>query len=256
MKEFNLNSNLFWHLVKPDSYIEFSDERVFDIGYELDGYPTFLCNELPSYFRQQEYVKALAEVCLDVYDKFFPKGIEIDRNTLEVFSPTYYNYSTDRLDVVARMSDDCFDMLVSFAKENETAFAKYLKEFNSSYDGFISFLPNTIEELENEKNEDFSKYVSILLDYYIYANFSKEEIKKQVVYVYESMNDNYLFFDFINNIDYVVKDIIDFDIKYNNGSNLENYYNEILAWDNSESYDLDKANKIKETFIKRYNEMK
>lgn len=65
-----------------------------------------------------------------------------------LWSPTYYNYTTDKLNL--RITCD-MDALESYIQKNEEDFRKYLKDHRTSCDGFISLVPNTLEELRESK---------------------------------------------------------------------------------------------------------
>lgn len=88
--------------------------------------------------------------------------------------PQFYNYS-----------DDCieFDMIIDtdwiesqFGKlRDDPEFKKFIKDNYSSYDGFISFMPNNIEEyaeILESKSDDFWKIVSAIVSYMVYCNKS------------------------------------------------------------------------------------
>lgn len=123
----------------PDYYY-----RDYDDFYRrvLDGCPKFWVafDKLVS----EEWARLLWEkVKLESLDNIITE-MEYDH----VRSPRYYNYTTDKLNL--RITCD-MDALESWIKEHEEDFRKYLKDHWTSYDGFISFVPNTLEELRESK---------------------------------------------------------------------------------------------------------
>ena len=77
-----------------------------------------------------------------------------------IHSPKYYNYETDEIYATASFeSKELFMYLI----ENEEKFEEYCKNNFSSYDGFISFLPNNsnefVEKFKMASDEEASSFV-------------------------------------------------------------------------------------------------
>ena len=73
-----------------------------------------------------------------------------DFTLLSINSPKYYNFRTDRL-VISCKAD--IPKLREFALiQNRAKFDSYLRENFTSYDGFISFVPNTANKFEDSLN--------------------------------------------------------------------------------------------------------
>lgn len=88
----------------------------------------------------------------------------------EVISPRFYNFSTDKLSVDVKVNMDelssyCFKV---FRKE----FNKYLRENYSSRSGFISFIPNNVEDLESY--EDLDRKYNVMFEFYILNEIDME----------------------------------------------------------------------------------
>lgn len=84
---------------------------------------------------------------VEIYNQFFQTlnipGV-ISMKAVSISRPTSYNYANDTVNIDIEVESDII-------KPNmEIAFAKYLKETNKSYDGFLNFMPENIEEY-NEK---------------------------------------------------------------------------------------------------------
>lgn len=103
----------------------------------------------------KEYTRLMWERFLDRDKDHIITSMQYDH----LWSPAYYNFETDKL--VLRLTCN-FDLLEKWIQEHLDDFRKYLKDVWSSYDGFISFVPNTYERLI-----DSIWYRKICLEYYI-----------------------------------------------------------------------------------------
>lgn len=88
--------------------------------------------------------------------------------------PKYYNYSDDVIEFDMTIDTDW--IASQFGKlRDDPEFKKFIKDNYSSYDGFISFMPNNIEEyaeILESKSDDFWKIVSAIVSYMVYCNKS------------------------------------------------------------------------------------
>lgn len=74
-------------------------------------------------------------------------------------SPTYYNYSTDKLECEVECD---MDAIKKYCYETEhEAFNQYLQDNYTSCSGFVSFIPNTVEKFQQKEDTD------VMLDFYI-----------------------------------------------------------------------------------------
>lgn len=101
-------------------------------------------------------------------------GIEL-WEYIKVVSPRYYNYSTD--DVNINISYD-YIQIIEALRENREAFSKYIKEENTSYDGFTAYGENEFTSyiqkiLENESLEAFE--LTQVLDFFIAESLKDTE---------------------------------------------------------------------------------
>lgn len=109
------------------------------------------------------------------------------RYTFEkVISPKQYNYGTD--EIYARAD---FDMneIMNYLSSNKDKFDSYAKNNFSSYDGFISFLPNNYDEfVENilkAGERELSSFICGVVEFALYNNFGdgiQEELNENVYY--------------------------------------------------------------------------
>ena len=61
-------------------------------------------------------------------------------------SPREYNFTTDKIWFNAEISESDLDKVVALMKEHREELRKVIKEHHSSYDGFISFMSNDVDE--------------------------------------------------------------------------------------------------------------
>ena len=74
-------------------------------------------------------------------------------------SPTYYNYTTDKLECDVECD---LDAIKKYCYETEReAFNKYLQDNYTSCSGFVSFIENTVDKFQQKEDTD------VMLDFYI-----------------------------------------------------------------------------------------
>lgn len=98
-----------------------------------------------------------------------PDFIE-DMKFNELVSPKYYNYSTDRLYVDIKLTDDWKKKVFAFMDENEEWLSKRIASDWTSYDGFCSFMSNELCQWreEFEKPEPDERYIEYIIRYMMY----------------------------------------------------------------------------------------
>ena len=90
----------------------------------------------------------------------FCEGVRYDGMS----SPRYYNFSTDKLIVTMQLDLDELKEWVLSDDTRRESFDEYLHKKYTSYDGFISFVSNNIDDYFNESYEE---YPDVLVDYYV-----------------------------------------------------------------------------------------
>ena len=116
----------------------------------------------------------------ELKDFFNEIGI-INLDFVKVDSPKYYNYSTDKL--VCNIEIDKGIFVHELRKYDFDDWEQFLKDNFTSYDGFISFYPNTSmewDELINEKIEDDNVIIETLLKFYLEQNEEFYKIKENL----------------------------------------------------------------------------
>lgn len=80
----------------------------------------------------------------------------------DIYSPKYYNYSTDNIDLHVKFLKNTVLKLVTRDREN---FDKFLHKNYSSYSGFISFTANNFEEWQEEYKKGEDQEIAAALTY-------------------------------------------------------------------------------------------
>jgi len=217
-----LNSNLFrivsvamyGTLLDPDSMFDsYMIESDKDDGYIHFGIDYFWDN-----FQSQKYkdhIKGLAHSFINGKHKV--GNIEIEIEAGEIYSPKYYNFSNDEIDLTITFDTEA--ILNEVNKDTQT-FNQFLKDKYSSYDGFNSFTSNNYTDwLEDFENKDDTAYGAVLT--YIFKDMIEENHNAFIEYV---TSENY--------IDY--RDFVDFEEHDNEVKVLHQY-----VLDNYRTIDID-----------------
>ena len=107
----------------------------------------------------------------DELSDFFKSIGVLSLEFIKVNSPKYYNYSTDKLVCDIKIDKNVF--IHELRKHKFDNWEQFLKDNFTSYDGFISFYPNTAiewDELINENIEDDNVIIETLLQFYLEQN--------------------------------------------------------------------------------------
>ena len=118
----------------------------------------------------------------DELSDFFKSIGVLSLEFIKADSPKYYNYSTDKL--VCNIQIDKNVFIHELRKHKFDNWEQFLKDNFTSYDGFISFYPNTTIEwdnLINEKIEDDNVIIETLLQFYLEQNEEFYKIKENLL---------------------------------------------------------------------------
>jgi len=162
-----LNTNLF-PIISVSMYNTFLDpSQFFDRGQidddKEEGYIFFDSNYFDDNFDNDEYQKAVQERA----DYFLTgsheaNGIEIEIQTGEIYSPKYYNFATDNIELNVKFSKP---KVRQYAKANEGAFDFFLNKHFTSYDGFHSHTANNFEQWLEDFNNDNVQSIGAVLTF-------------------------------------------------------------------------------------------
>jgi hypothetical protein len=193
------NSNISSENVFGD-YTIIEDKKNGDINYNVDYFW--------SHFQNDKYVKRIEQLSGEYLDGKLNNGngIEITIKCKEIYSPKFYNFSTDEIVMDVTFSKT---KILQVVKKEREFFNQFLKEKYSSYDGFSSFTSNNYNDwLMDFKENEISSIGAVLTylfqDSIIYNNSQFE------IFVNEGVGH---YSEFIDSADYenevvILKDYI------------------------------------------------
>lgn len=125
-------------------------------------------------FDNKAYNTHVAATAKHIYNgKYVIKGVPVKIEMgSEIFSPSQYNFSTDSLDLDITIAKH---RVMKYAKDHKDSFNDFLYENYSSYDGFMSFIPNNYSDwvinINGGSNLDKERAVSAFLNF-LFADFT------------------------------------------------------------------------------------
>lgn len=106
----------------------------------------------------EQYIKDALE---DLVHEF---GGSINVSDFEIYRPRFYNYEGDAIYFTMNISDDFIDTIYSYIfNERYQDFRAFLKDRYSSYSGFISFYPDTVDTDEPVTEKLVLQMIAFLL---------------------------------------------------------------------------------------------
>ena len=220
----NLNTNLFSIINVGMYHGQLNPENMFD-DYQINedranGDIFYNSEYFWNNFNSVAYKKAVESIAKSfLNDKFENNGITITIKGGDLYSPKYYNFSDDGIDLKVTYNKA---KILQFAFGNSEQFNQYLKENYSSYDGFTSFTANNYTEwlidFKNNKDQAIGAVLTYIfndeLSYYqdqfmnncntelFYSEFCDcTSYQIECKYILSYVNDNYTTFDFSALID-------------------------------------------------------
>ena len=124
---------------------------------------------------------------------------KISTRNFELNSPKEYNFTTDKLIVNVEFRLRALEHWC--LKNKPEKFNKYLKENYSSYDGFISFTPNSIDAFKEEYFNEYKTFeerernnlINIMLEFYFECQIDFEtDVNEEIVYWREENLSDYM----------------------------------------------------------------
>ena len=147
----------------------FEDIIDSEVDYILEGEETYTTDNVE--FDYKTFKDDISKQCVGVFEDAFNRDMHVKLSVSfeSLFSPKFYNFENDSINVAISLSRNDFDTVISAIKENKTEISEQLKEKYSSRDGFSSFHSTDLDEwiedltLEFENEEDCShKWGAIL----------------------------------------------------------------------------------------------
>lgn len=114
----------------------------------------------------ETYTQEVSEYATELLKDYIINDDNIVKNMkfISLYSPRYYNYDTDRLNIEMNIN---LNKLKAYIKKNKTDFNLYLKDNFTSYDGFISFVENNYTCFKEQYTYDKNRCLNVMIEYYI-----------------------------------------------------------------------------------------
>lgn len=140
------------NLVQYRDYFEDEELEAKDLDFDFGSYQKACC---------EAFVSAFHDVCPD-----FVKGLKF----AELWSPTYYNTTTDKVYAEIEFADDWKEQIITFMLKNKAWLSTKIKEEWSDQSGFVSMMDNTFEHWLWHFQTEFVdvRYISVMLGYMLY----------------------------------------------------------------------------------------
>lgn len=154
----------------------------------------------------EPYTQAISEYATELLKDFCINDDNIIKSMKykTLYSPQYYNFDTDRLNIDIDVN---LTKLKSYIKKNKSDFDLYLHENFTSYDGFMSFIENNYRDFIIQYQDDKNRCINVMLEYYILRciyDTNWKGIHKQILNGYE-FDTFYHFQLFDNNREYQMR---------------------------------------------------
>lgn len=124
---------------------------------------------------------------------------KISTRNFELDSPKEYNFTTDELIVNVEFRLRALEHWC--LKDKLEEFSKYLKENYSSYDGFISFIPNSIDVFKEKYFNEYKTFeerernnlINVMLEFYFECQIDFEsDVNEQIICWQNVFLSNYM----------------------------------------------------------------
>ena len=116
-------------MIKKD---EWEAWDIFEKYYEID-YDKY----------RDDYSKEYSEVFKASFDYLLDELGVKEFSFIGLYSPSFYNYGSDEIEMSINYD---FDTMLSYIKKHKDLFEKYIKEKNTSYDWFMAYGTNDINQ--------------------------------------------------------------------------------------------------------------
>jgi hypothetical protein len=192
-----LNTNLF-PIISVAMYGTYLDpDSMFD-SYMIEsdkeeGYIHFDLDYFWSNFQYDKYRLAIQDRAHSfINGKHSENNVWVLIKAGEIYSPKYYNFSNDEIDLDVTFSKS---KVLNEVNKNITKFNEFLKERYSSCDGFNSFTANNYIEWLEDYNEDKDTAVGAVLTY-LFQETIEENREGFIQHVCDDYMDYREFVDF------------------------------------------------------------
>lgn len=104
-------------------------------------------------FDDDRYEEDVRNAWVEAFRDRLPEFV-LSLENVEMTSPRFYNFETDRLWADVELKDGWEDDVREFMLENADWLRERIKEDWTSYDGFASFMSNNFDDLSHDEGED------------------------------------------------------------------------------------------------------
>ena len=104
-------------------------------------------------FDDDAYERDVLNAWVDAFRDQRPDFV-LSIENVEMTSPRYYNFETDRVWADVELADDWMDTVREFMVNNADWLRARVKEDWTSYDGFMSFMSNNFDDLSRDEDEN------------------------------------------------------------------------------------------------------
>jgi hypothetical protein len=148
----------------------YNSDTIYNINEALDdGDPAmdFTDNGFTEYC--DDVARQAAEALADALDQ--DDKIIVASRFKKLHSPRFYNFETDKIEMDL---DVDWEALVEWVKSESYAFNEYLKSNFTSYDGFVSFVPNNTRDFWDKFDSDADRLTDVLIEFYIINHLDRD----------------------------------------------------------------------------------
>jgi hypothetical protein len=152
-------------------------------------------------FDRKKYTEFIFNCAKDIFNELYLEELKkieelniVSGEAVKIYSPRYYNFGADEFYFDIEIDGTIKEVWEQYEEKIDGGeFDTFLKEANKSYDGFISMMPKSIEELVKmiEEGEDDERVFASILNY----ELSKDEENYQKEFM-EKIMDEYPLYDF------------------------------------------------------------
>ena len=180
------------------SYYNYNMEKDFNEMMNDESMPKGKHYELVKF---DKYQRDLCKEWIDLVKHQLTGNVikKISTRNFELDSPKEYNFTTDKLIINVEFRLRALEHWCLKNKLEE--FDKYLKENYSSYDGFISFTPNSIDAFKEKYFNEYKTFeerernnlINVMLEFYFECQIDFElDVNDQIVYWREENLSDYM----------------------------------------------------------------
>lgn len=210
-----LNSNLFPIISVAMYGTSLDSDNIFD-SYSInddksEGYINYDSEYFNDNFDNNAYVDKIQSLASDFLNGSHTfNGIELTIKCGAIYSPKFYNFSNDEIDLTVTYNKL---KVLRFAKENKYEFNTFLKENFSSYDGFSSSTANNFLEWLQDFKDNNVQSIGAILTY-----ICKDEIQSLQSEFIENCFENLYYSEFVDTT------LLDVEVNFIKKYVQENYF--------------------------------